>query len=303
MSTEPGNLTDKQNIGHKNPGLSNLIKYALKGEPIKKAYEKSESTEELIPISVTKIHQSENNLLYRILFLEHSRELALIVSPELPVEFAKAGLSELKKISAKIQEGHPQAVSSGAYIFLEYERLIADFGWTLKDVREQVSYDFLITMIIISNPNNRTELIDYAKYFQDALLDYLRVKNTLRPAFLSEAYEALEKEVLPFAPDSGLISDGKTQQKQKDARKAWNKELTNVTILASSGSILVTFWLVSIVEGYWDILDSQDDLKYYNKQKRNELIRRYTGQVFQKSNEWTDNIGNDFVRQFLAGLK
>jgi hypothetical protein len=301
MDITSNSPNEAKGYGLKNPKLSNLIRHALRDKP-QIQDEKTESPDNLISINATHKLVSKNNLLYRILFLEQSRELALIVSPQLPIEFAKAGLKELKQISASIQEGRPQVASPGAQIFLEYEKLMTEYGWTLKEIEEQVSYDFLITLIMSHNSSNKPEIKEYAKYFQDALMDYMRIKQTIRPTFLAEAYKALENEELPFSPDGGLIPDGNTPQKHKDARRAWNKELANVTFLAPSGSILVTFWIVSILEGYWSILDTHEDLQFYNKHKRAELIEKCTGQLFHRSDEWTDNISQDFIQSFLSGI-
>lgn len=296
--SEPKKEKEKRQLN--NPRLSKLMTYALRNEP-QKGYDVTKgSSDDLIPANVTKKLQSEADLIYRLLFLKQTRELVLIIPPKITGDAIKKGLQELKELSKRIQEGQPQIPMPGFQMYLEYEHLREKYGWSLENVWQQVSYDYLITLMMIANKNNPPELIEYAKYIQKAIFQYMHIKQTQIPDYLSIGNSFLAKGQLPFIPSAGFVFEGEIEQKLADARKAWNKKRKRTILIPQHCSILLTFWLVCALEGYWAIIDSQEGMDFLNKENRDGLQNKFMSEVFGRQNEWTDMLGEDLIKDLTT---
>ena len=300
MKEQSESIKEKEERQLNNPKLSKLMTYALQNEPQKGYDVANVSSDDLIPANVTKKLQSEADLIYRLLFLKQTRELVLIIPPKITGDAIKKGLKELKKLSKRIQEGQPQIPTPGFQMYLEYEHLREKYGWSLENVWQQVSYDYLITLMMIANKNNPPELIEYAKYIQKAIFEFMHIKNTQTPDYLAKGYKALTEGQLPFYPAQGFIFNGAIEQKLHDARDAWKEKRKNTILIPQHCSILLTFWLVSALEGYWAITDSQEGMDFLNKENRDGLLSKFMSEVLGRHNDWTEMLGEDVINNLTS---
>lgn len=262
--------------------ITELIRSHLRGVAPVATAEDLKNPKELIPILSTRRFRTPRKLFYRTLFIDTSKELVLIISPNLSIAIARIGLSELKTLAIQIQEGIPQDLPVGARIYLEYQLLHEKYGWTFREINEQITYDFLVALLMMhTQGKDPYSFREYGGDFVDAILDYLRVPSSQRQAYLNHWMAQLDEGKLPITPDSGMII-GNIIKSMPTIHHVWKKELTKSLVdQAPVGYLLLGFWIVGIQFRYWASLDYHHDLKSYNQVHRKKLISQYLEQLIE----------------------
>lgn len=282
--------------------LSSMMKCAFSKELVSGERYASLPSEEIVDIQATNPKIIGDEIVYRILFLKASKELAFIIPPGLSIAIAKSSLKDLRQLSRELKACTPLIPISGAEIYFEYERLFKDPQWELKDISEQITFDFIVALFILRDENAEPDVRKFAQEFMNAILGYLRMPESKIPEFMNDADSYLDKGFLPFEPVSGLIPGGNIP-KLRDGRRAWKKEIfCNET--TSSANILLNFWIMSYLKGYWAIVETHEDLQDYNHSNRNRLISNLVRKLsanFQEINN-PKNYAPESINKFLEGL-
>ncbi len=233
------------------------------------------STAERITIESTKLRKIPKKITYRVLYPEDNTEIAMIINPEISSTLARAALSDLISHSRLLHKDKKPELSLGTRIYLEYQELIEKQGWSTKDVMQQLTYDFNITWLMMKKEKPGSDLYRYAEKFQDGLIDYLRKPDTKIQEFLSQFNVSLDVKHLPFSIYEGFEKEySKSCKHVDDANKAWNKKLFNVDTEYFTG-VLICFWCVSFLSGYWQALNRYYEMRSYKRKHRDELITAY----------------------------
>jgi len=282
--------------------LSSMMKCAFSKELVSGERYASLQSDEIVDIKATNPKIVGDEIVYRILFLKVGKELAFIIPPGLSIAIAQTSLKDLRRLSRELKTSTPLIPISGAEIYSEYERLHTDHHWKLRDISEQITFDFLVALFILRDENAESDVKEFAKKFINAILGYLRMPDSKIPKFIKAANSSLDEGILPFEPIGGLM-EGVTTLKLTEGRSAWKKEIfcneTNV-----SASILLNFWIMSYLKGYWAIVETHEDLQDYNLANRNLLIRKLITKLttnFQEINN-PKNYAPESINKFLAGL-
>lgn len=275
--------------------IPSIIQAALQDEPIPGNFENSKFPKDFFQILATKKRKTENSIFYRVLSVKNQKELVLIVSPRLSIEIARNSLTELKNLAIYVQKGESEQITGGGEIYQEYELLHINFGWKLSEIQEQLAYDFLVALIMSIDKKASQEIRDYASCFLNSIIEFLCIPKNQIENLLNDCIRELKSGRLPFSPESGFLMRKKyiegqeysdTETKEKDIfqiRRSWEKKLFGKSLILGSGFLLLSFWIVSYQNHYWDILDNHKDMFSYNRKQRLRIISKYLQALLEKS--------------------
>lgn len=247
----------------------------------------------------------DKEIIYRILFPDNNAELVMLVPPKISIDLARKALADLKTLSIILHRDLPEELTLGAKIYLEYQQLAKENGWSIEEINQQVNFDFLVTRLMLQKEKQDSPIYKYAKIMQDALMEFIRLPRTKQPEFNSLLNEPDINSQLPFVPDYGFMFDkDKTHRKIKDCLKAWKLDFETINAQGEFRGVLISFWAISFLANYWQILDEQKDMNKYNRIKRNALISSYMQGVATNFGEFFKSgpINESLLQKFIDGI-
>jgi hypothetical protein len=297
--------SDKSESEQLKKDLESSLKKQVTNEPVDGTSLEDLSSAERIIIEATKLRKIQRKITYRVLYPDDNAEIAMIINHDISAALARAALPFLTAHARKLHDKENTELSLGAKIFLEYQVLIEKQGWTMKDVMQQTTYDFNITWLMMKKEKPGTDLYKYAEKFQDGLIEYIRKPDTKIQEFLSQFNVSLDINSLPFSIYEGFEKEySKSCKHIDDANKAWNKRLFNLDTDNFTG-VLICFWCVSFLSGYWQELNRYYELRSFKRKHRDELIVTYIQGIekYLPSLYMANEITPRMLKKFLEYIK
>lgn len=199
-------------------------------------------------IIATKPSNSSTGLRTRILQVDNYPEYVLIIPPDAPIDKLRKGLSEVKIDAMLIHAELGEEPETPEQIYYEYVRLFEDCGWTHSLIAEQVSFDFIVSLLMYLDEKAGTDINKLGLSFCGHLLKFSRIWPKTIQTIISESIIDIKRGNIPWLQDSHRI----VSPKIKDAFKAWKKDTNNLSSTSIETFPLAAFWLLSINHGYWE---------------------------------------------------
>ena len=198
-----------------------------------------------------------------------------------------------------IKGKQPQDLPAAGHLFLEYEQLHIQHGWTWPQIEQQITYDLLVTIKILKEESLGTPIYEYTKAFQEALVEFLNFPSpekfleNVRDNYRDLTIETGFKETFP-----------QTHEKVENGKDHWKAELSKFTYPYEFRGLLLGFWLVSFLKGYWQCLDFRKKYSRLNSGKRQKLAYLYIQQILTQSPELTETgITPELIQAFLKKVE
>jgi len=263
-------------------------------------------TAERITIEATNLRKIEPKTLYRVLYPDGNAEIALIITADISSTLTRAALADLISHSVILQKKNLSAPLLGALIYLEYQDLMNNYGWKTKDVMEQVTYDFNITWLMMKTNQPGSDPYKYAEMFRDGLIDYIRIPDSKIQGFLSFFDEGPDSDVVPFQISTGFKSNfNKSCRHITDKNKAWKKMCEGFNLEKNFTGVLICFWCISCISGYWTDLNDFPEMKEFKRKHREESIAVYIDGIekFLPSLYQAEKLTPHMLEEFLKYIK
>ena len=302
MMSNSKEFDNSKNDPRINAGINNLLSNEpLSGNSLENIdYNKRE------PILATPRREiKDKEIRYRILFPDNVSELVMIIPPKISIDLARKGLADLKTLSINLHKDFPEELTLSAKIYLEYQQLSEKYSWSIEEISQQVSYDFLITSLMLKNEKSDSLIFHYADIFQDALIEFIRTPRTKKQEFKEKLNDAVKYDELSFNPLYGYkFYKNKTQRNLADSLQAWNLDFKTVNSHNEFRGVLASFWVISFLLNYWQELDECEDMRNYNRKRRNELIAKYMEGITTNFGEFFKSgpIDNNLLQKFVDGI-
>ena len=231
---------------------------------------------ELISIQATKPRKIKLKNFYRVLYPEDNAEIALIINPNISHTLARAALTKLIHHAGTLLKEKKTKPSLGAQIYLEYQDLIENFDWEIKDIMEQVTYDLNVTWLMMKNEKPGSDLYRYAEMFRDGLIEYIRTPDSKIPNFLGLLKKDPGLRELPLPISNGFYRNyEKSFRCIDDNNQTWKKFCEVYDIDKRFSGVLLSFWCVSYLSKYWGEINTYSGIKGFKRKHRDELIKAH----------------------------
>lgn len=268
--------SDKSESDNLDADIVSTLKKRISDEPIEGESLNDLSEAERITIESTKLRKIKKKIHYRVLYPKETVEIAMIINPTISSTIARAALTDLIRKSKKLHKDGKQELSLGARIYWEYQDLIENHGWTQKDVMLQVTYDLNLTWLMKKMESTSSLIYKYADIFQDALIEYLRKPETKLQDVLDNFDINLEDSTIPFTMSYGFEHDYvKSFRHISDANSSWADEFLKINYEKTFSGVLICFWCVSYLCGYWEELEKFSEMGSFKRKHRSELVSAY----------------------------
>jgi len=194
----------------------------------------------------------------RVLQLRDHDELVLVLPSNLSVLKYREQLKYLKNMAIRLskflveQPGYPKR------FFYEYDRLVQEDLWHYREIAEQVSFDFLISLLMHLDKTLDIEKKEQALLFCKQLLVFIRKRPNKIESIITDAIEEIKQGSIPWLPD--MIQLGPL--KIRDSFRSWKREIKGTSIDINKTFLLADFWKQSIKNGYWK--KAEELLSEYN---------------------------------------
>ncbi len=300
---EPSRNSDSESL---KKDIESSIEKQISNEPIDGTSLYDLSTTERILIEATKLRKIKRKINYRVLYPDDNAEIAMIINQDISANLVKAAFTDLQRHSVSLHAGSKPELSLGARIYLEYQELIEEHRWKTKDVMQQVTYDFNITWLMMKREKPGSDLYRYAKKFQDGLIDYIRKPDSKIQEFLSKLNISTSSQRLPFSIDEGFENEySKSFHHITDGNDAWNTDLCEFDRENYFTGVLLCFWCISFLSGYWQELNRYYEMLSFERKHRDGLIASYIKSIekYLPSLYTQKNITPMMLEKFLRYVK